>query len=181
MQLIAAGLDAAVHADGLLTLDCNLSYDTSFVSRVIAKLPSDNPGELLAGLRTFGEDARSPGEWLNTHDYLVKVFRKFQSDVGALTSVAREVVRPFDGTGLATFIERYKIASGLVPNVRFVFSDLDANRRAVAEVHLLNLDTGALGDAYREDSIVIEPDADHFDLLDVDRLTRNLDALVSAR
>ena len=181
MQLIAAGLDAAVHADGLLTLDCNLSYDTSFVSRVIAKLPSDNPGELLAGLRTFGEDARSLGEWLNTHDYLVKVFRKFQSDVGALTSVAREVVRPFDGTGLATFIERYKITSGLVPNVRFVFSDLDANRRAVAEVHLLNLDTGALGDAYREDSIVIEPDADHFDLLDVDRLTRHLDALVSKR
>jgi hypothetical protein len=181
MQLIAAGLDTAVHADGLLTLDCNLSYDTSFVSRVIAKLPSDNPGELLAGLRTFGEDARSLGEWLNTHDYLVKVFRKFQSDVGALTSVAREVVRPFDGTGLATFIERYKTASGLVPNVRFVFSDLDANRRAVAEVHLHNLDAGALGDAYREDSIVIEPDADHFDLLDVDRLTRHLDAIVSAR
>jgi hypothetical protein len=167
--------------DGLLTLDCNIRYETNFVSRVLAKLPDDNEAELLAGLRTFGEDARSLGEWLNTHDYLVKVFRKFRSDIGALTSVAREVVRPFEGIGLTTFVDRYKAVSRAVRGVRLVFSDLEANRRAVSEARLLNLDTGALGDAYREDSIVIEPDADHFDLLDAARLTRHLDLLVSSR
>jgi hypothetical protein len=175
----AAGQDAAVRPDGLLTLDSNVTHDTGFVSRVLAQLPDDNEAQLLAGLRTFGEDARSLGEWLNTHEYLVKVFRKFRSDIGALTGVAREVIRPFEGTGLDTFVERYKQVSQLVPAIRLVFSDSDANRRAVSEARLLNLDTGALGYRYREESIVIEPDADHFDLLDAARITRHLDALVA--
>jgi len=50
---------------------------------------------------------------------------------------------------------------------------------AVSAVRLLNLDTGALSNAYREDSIAIEPDADHFDLLDSARLAPQLDALVA--
>jgi len=179
MQIISsAAQDDAVRSDGLLTLDCNLMYDTAFVSRVFARLPDDNETELLAGLRTFGEDARALGEWLNTHEYLVKVFRKFRSDIGALTGVSREVVGPLEGTGLLTFVERYQRVSHLVPALRLVFSDTDANRRAVAELRLLNLDSGALGDRYREESIVIEPDADHFDLLDTARLTRHVDALI---
>ncbi len=181
MQLVSA---AAAHGDpvrpdALLMLDCNVMYDTAFVSRVFAKLPDDNETELLAGLRTFGEDARALGEWLNTHEYLVKVFRKFRSDIGALTGVSREVVGPLEGTGLLTFVERYTQVSPLVGALRLVFSDTEANRRAVAEVRLLNLDSGALGDRYREDSIVVEPDADHFDLLDTARLTRHVDALVN--
>jgi hypothetical protein len=175
----AAGKDAAIRPDGLLTLDCNVTYDTGFISRVLARLPDDDETQLLAGLRTFGEDARSLGEWLNTHEYLVKVFRKFRSDIGALTGVAREVIGPFEGTGLDTFVEHYRQMSQLVPEIRLVFSDSDANRRAVSEARLLNLDTDALGDRYREESIVIEPDADHFDLLDAARLTRHLDALVA--
>src|SRR6185503_428041 len=107
MALAARDADPLI-ADGLLTLDCNLTHDTAFVSRVFARLPDDDELELLAGLRTFGEEARSLGEWLNTHDYLVKVFRKFRSDIGVLTGVAREVVGPFEGAGLATFVERYR-------------------------------------------------------------------------
>ena len=182
MQMIAGGpADAAVHPDGLLTLDCNMSYDTAFVSRVIARLTSDDPRELVAGLRVFGEDPKSLDEWLNTHEYLVKVFRKFRADIDALTSVAREVVRPFEGTGLATFVERYRAVSRAVPALRIVFSDLDANHRVVAQARLLNLDTGALGDRYHEDTIVVEADADHFDLLDSERLTRHIEALVRQR
>ena len=182
MQMIAGGpADAAVCPDGLLTLDCNVSYDTAFVSRVIARLTSDDPRELVAGLRVFGEDPRSLDEWLNTHEYLVKVFRKFRADIDALTSVAREVVRPFEGTGLDTFVERYRAVSRAVPALRIVFSDLDANHRVVAQARLLNLDTGALGDRYHEDTIVVEPDADHFDLLDSERLTRHIEALVGQR
>ena len=40
------------------------------MSRAIARLPSDDPGQVVAGLRIFGEDARSLDEWLNTHEYL---------------------------------------------------------------------------------------------------------------
>jgi len=182
MQILAAAApDDAVRLDGLLLLDCNMMHETAFVTRVFARLPDDNETELLAGLRTFGEDARALGEWLNTHEYLVKVFRKFRSDIGTLTGVSRELVGPFEGTGLLTFVERYKRVSQLVPALRFAFSDSDANRRAVAELRLLNLDSGALGDRYREESVVIEPDADHFDLLDTARLARHLDALVNGR
>ena len=102
-------------------------------------------------------------------------------DLEPETSLAREVVAPFEGKGLDTFVERYRAVSRAVPALRLVFSDLDANRRAVAEVRLLNLDTGALGDHYREDTIVVEPDADHLDLLDSDRPTRHIDALVTGR
>ena len=182
MQMIAgAPADAAVHPDALLTLDCNVSYDTAFVSRVLARLPSDDPQKLVAGLRVFGEDPRSLDEWLNTHEYLVQVFRKFRADVDALTGVAREVVRPFEGTGLETFVERYRAVSRAVPALRLMFSDLEANHRVVAQARLLNLDTGALGDRYREDTIVVEPGANHFDLLDSDRLMRHIEAMVRER
>jgi hypothetical protein len=107
----------------------------------------------------------------------VKVFRKFRSDIGVLTTVAREAVQPFERTGHDTFVGRFTQASQQTRSLRMVFSDLDANRRAVAEVRLLNLDTGALGDRYREDSIVIEPDSDHFDLLDCARLGPHVEAI----
>src|SRR5438270_242221 len=105
-------------------------YATAFVSPAFARLPDDNETELLAGLRTFGEDARALGGWLNTHEYLVKVFRKFRSDIGALTRMSREVVGPVEGTGLLTFVERYNGVSHLGPAMRVVFSDRDAHRLA---------------------------------------------------
>ena len=116
-------MSAAAHGeplmpDGLLTLDCNLTHDTAFVSRVFARLPDDNEPELLAGLRTFGEDARALGEWLNTHEYLVKVFRKFRSDIGVLTTVAREAVQPFERVGHDTFVGRFTQASRQARNLR---------------------------------------------------------------
>ena len=179
MQMIAAAAsDRAVHPAALLTLDCNVTFDTAFVSRVLARLPDDDPRGLVEGLRVFGDDAQSLDEWLNTHEYLVQVFKKFRADIGALTSVAREVLRPFEGAGLETFVERYRAVSKAVPALRLVFSDLEANQRVVAQARLLNLDTGALGDRYREDTIVVESGADHFDLLDTDRLIRHVDALV---
>jgi len=38
-----------------------------------------------------------------------------------------------------------------------------------------NLDSGILGDRYRDDALVIEPRADHFDLLDPALLRRHVD------
>src|SRR5438067_9558531 len=89
--------------------------------------------------------------------------------------------RPARGHGAVDVRRALQPRLAPVPAMRLVFSDTDANRRAVAELRLLNLDSGALGDRYREDAIVIEPDADHFDLLDTARLTRHVDALVTER
>jgi hypothetical protein len=48
----------------------------------------------------------------------------------------------------------------------------DPQAEEVDHVKLANLDTGFLGQAYSEDSIVVEYDADHFELLEPERLKK---------
>ncbi|MCI0408631.1 MAG: hypothetical protein L0191_08715, partial [Acidobacteria bacterium] len=49
--------------------------------------------------------------------------------------------------------------------------------RLIREIHLRNLDEKILGDHYEEESIVMEPDTGHFDLMEPTRVERHLDAL----
>jgi hypothetical protein len=49
---------------------------------------------------------------------------------------------------------------------------------AIASVKLANLDSGFLGHAYSEDSIVVEYDADHFELLDPQLLKKYTDPIL---
>lgn len=48
----------------------------------------------------------------------------------------------------------------------------------VRELQVRNLDDQILGESYEENSIVIEPDTSHFDLMDPPRVERHVDALV---
>jgi len=172
--------------DGFLSLGCNLSLETCFVSAILARLSRHDPGRLLADLRSIGSRAQSLGEWVNVHEYFVKVFRKFQHDTDALVSFAGEIVQPFQsGEPSAsphwyqTFPGWYRKASVAVRCVRAVFADTEAENRAVQQLKLANLDSGVLGPRHREDAIVIQAGYDHFQLIDTALHRQHLEEMLA--
>ena len=95
-----------------------------------------------------------------------------------LTQFAAEIVQPFEGAGLDLFARRFRSATSAIAHVRHIFSGAGVSNpeaEEIARVKLANLDTGFLGHAYSEDSIVVEYDADHFELLDSQRLKGYID------
>jgi tRNA A-37 threonylcarbamoyl transferase component Bud32/pimeloyl-ACP methyl ester carboxylesterase len=172
--------DPTIRVDGLLALDANVSLETCWLTRVLARMTTDNPSQVLDNLRSFGASTPSIGEWLNIHEYLVRVLRKFHGNLDVLANWGAEFAGPFEIGGLAEFGERYRTAARVVPHLRFVVSEQnEANREAVLKVRLMNLDSGFLGEDYSEDSIVIEPDADHFDLLQTSHFIPHLESIVA--
>jgi serine/threonine protein kinase len=159
--------------DGLLALGCNLNLDTCFVSSALASLSSEHGTEMLPHLRASGAQAANLGEWLNVHEYLVNILRKFQHDLRLLQRHGEEVVRPFQDGG-NPFPDWYKAACSRVKALRCVFADTEMETRPVRQLILAHLEEGVLGECYNEKSIMIEPDADHFDLLDPQRIKRHL-------
>jgi hypothetical protein len=179
-DMLSAPPKPPVTVDAFLSLDCNLNHDTCFVSRVLANLSSAEPARIIQDLQTMGAEARTLQEWLDIHEYLVEIFRKFHGDIDVLTGYAEEVVRPFPGNDPARFVEWYRAAAGCVPHLTCVFSDSESSNPVVQDLKLQNLDRGIFGPRYREDSIVIEPNARHFDLADPDRLLSYVEAVVAA-
>jgi serine/threonine protein kinase len=168
-----------VRIDGLLTLGCNLSLDTCFLTRVVARFKGSDPAQMLSGLRTVGETASSLDEWLNMHTYLVRMLAKFQGHVDPLRMMAREVVTPFEHSpGETPFIDWYRQASENVKALRCVFEDDQRYLGLVKDLQLRNLETHVLGERYREGSIVLEPDSKHFDLIRPEVVERHLDTLL---
>jgi hypothetical protein len=166
--------------DGILTLGCNISLATCFVSSMLARMSSRHPERLLADLRSVGESANELDSWLTVHTYLVAMLRKFRNSVDPLRSLAREVVRPFEEGGDSPFITWYREASANVRTLRCVFEDDEHHRSFVGDLLLSQETTKRLGDRYREDSIVIEPDAAHFDLERPDVVQKHLEAMMTA-
>jgi serine/threonine protein kinase len=170
--------ETALRVDGLLSLSCNISLETCFVTNILARMNPDDPIRLLADLRTLGSST-SLDDWVDVHEYLVRIFRKFHGDIGVLQRFASDVVKPFAESGEATFVEWFRTASARLRQVRCVFESTGVTSRAAQALRLRNLDTGILGEHYREDSIVIEPDATHFDLMQPARLSRHIDEMVA--
>jgi serine/threonine protein kinase len=179
-DMLAAPPEPPVSIDAFLSLDCNLNHDTCFVSRVLANLSSSEPARIIQDLQTMGAEARTLQEWLDIHEYLVEIFRKFHGDIGVLTGYAEEVVRPFPDKDPARFVEWYRGAADRVQHLTCVFSDAEPSNSVLQDLKLQNLDRGIFGPRYREDSIVIEPNASHFDLADSDRLLSYVEAVVTA-
>ena len=135
-QMLLAN-DAVPRVDGLLALGCNLSIDTCFVSRVLARLAPDKPEVSTAELLKLGETADSLDDWLNVHEYLVRVLRKFQGDMGVLQRAAADIVGPFKDTPeFETFAQWFKGARQRVPALRFVFSSDSGSQAALARLKL---------------------------------------------
>ena len=168
--------------DAFLSLGCNLSLDTCFVSQVLAALASERPEVTVAELRRLGDSAGSLDEWLNIHEYLVKVLRKFQGDIGVLQRAAADIVRPFqDESGFNVFARWFRGARERVRVLRLVFSNDSASRAALARLKLENLDSRILGEEFPESAIRVRANEDHFDLMSAEHVLRQVDELVAER
>jgi len=166
--------------DAFLSLECNLSLDTCFASRVLAGISPDCPEVSIADLKRLGDSAASLEDWLNMQDYLVKVLRKFQGDIGVLQRAATDIVRPFsENPGFEVFARRFKGARERVPTLRLVISNDSRYQAALAHLKLQNLDNGILGEEFPEDMITVSGSPDHFGLMAAQDVLRQVDELVA--
>jgi hypothetical protein len=166
--------------DAFLSLECNLSLETCFASRLLADLKPERPDTWIDDLKRSGDTVASLDEWLTFHEYLVKVLRKFQGEVGALQRAAADLVRPFRAEpGFDVFARSFRAARERVPSLRLVFCDLASTRAALAHLKLENLDRGILEGEFSEGQIVLWPQTDHFGLMAPEQVLRQLDELVA--
>jgi hypothetical protein len=142
-------------------------------------MPDSDP--LLGGdLNRYGELAASLDEWLNIHEYLVKVLRKFHGDIGVLQRTAADLIRPFsEKPGFEVFVRWLKGAHEHVPSLRLVFSDSSSTRAALSRLKLENLDRGILAGEFPKGEITVLPNTDHFALMDGERVLRQVDEIVA--
>jgi serine/threonine protein kinase len=166
--------------DAFLSLECNLSLETCFASRLLADLKPDRPDTWIDDLKRSGDTVASLDEWLTFHEYLVKVLRKFQGEVGVLQRAAADLVQPFRAEpGFDVFARWFRVARERVPALRVVFCDLASTRAALAHLKLENLDRGILAGEFSEGQIVVWPKTDHFGLMAPEQILRQLDELVA--
>ena len=164
--------------DGCLALGGNLSLETCFLSGVLNKAGTEHEDQLVDYLRSATKNATTLQEWLNTSEYLVKLIRRFRSDLPILRAFAREVTRPFEEGPLVPFVRWYRAAAGRGCRLRCVFEDNALYRELVRELQLKNRDEGLFGADYQEGSIVIEPGTDHFDLEAPALIDRHIDRIM---
>jgi len=178
--LLAPSEEPPPRIDAFLSLECNLSLDTCFVSRLLANIDPNHPDMWLGDLNRYGELAASLEEWLNIHEYLVKVLRKFHGDIGMLQRTAADLIRPFiQKPGFEVFVRWLKGARENVPSLRLVFSDSPSTRAALSCLKLENLDRGILSGEFPEGEITVLPNTDHFALMEAERVLRQVDEIVA--
>jgi len=166
--------------DAFLSLGSNLSIETTFVSRVMAGISSDRPEKLVADLCRLGSVAATLDEWVNIHEYLVKVLRKFQGDVAPLQRSAADIVRLLaESQGFEIFTAWFRTARERLSALRLIFSGDGQTRKMLDRLKLENLDSGILGEEYPDDTIIVLPHADHFDLMTTDHVLRFVGELVA--
>jgi len=183
MDFACRASDVVLPVAGLVALDANVSFETCWVTRILAQLGTHTPAQIIADLQTLTVGTRTLNEWINVHEYLVRVLQKFEGNLEVLTQFATEIVRPFEGAGLEVFAKRFQCAATTIPYIRNVFSGggvSNPEAEAIASVKLTNLDTGFLGAGYSEDSIVVDDGADHFDLLDPERIQKYIEPILQS-
>jgi len=178
--LLGSADEPAPRIEAFLSLECNLSLDTCFVSRLLAGIDPAHPELSIAKLRGLGDSAASLDEWLNVEEYLVKVLRKFQGDIGVLQRAAADIVRLFSETpGFEVFARWFCGARERVRALRVVFSSDPRTRAALARLKLDNLDKGILGGEFPGDIITVSKNVDHFKLMATEHVARQVDELVT--
>lgn len=108
-------------------------------------------------------------------------FRTTRHEQGCAPAPEEVLTQFAAGAGLEEFARRFRGATSAIPYVRHVFSGAGVSNpeaEAIASVKLANLDSAFLGQAYSEDSIVVEYDADHFELLDPQLLKKYTDPIL---
>ncbi|MEO7858345.1 MAG: serine/threonine-protein kinase, partial [Gemmatimonadaceae bacterium] len=164
--------------DGALALGANVSLGTCFVTRLLGRMDAENPRLLLDGLRSLSTGADTLHEWLNIHEYLVATLRKFGGDIAPLRRYSADIVEPFEAEGASPFPTWYRSASARVRRLRCVFEDTAMIEGPLRALRIQNMDERIFGPWYREDSIVIEPGTDHFDLNRPELVLRHVEEMV---
>jgi len=180
IRFAAARPGGGARLDGILSLGCNVSMETCFLTSMLARMSSRHPERLLADLRSVGESTTELDSWLTVHTYMVAMLRKFRGAVDPLRSLAREIVRPFEGAGDSPFYSWYRDASANVKVIRCLFEDNAVHRAFVSDAVLRQTESHRLGEHYREDTILIEPDTGHFDLERPDVVGKHLESMIPA-
>jgi len=171
------GDELQVNVDAFLAMECNLCLDTCLISRVLAGIAPDQPDISIGELRRLGETATSLNEWLNIQEYLVKILRKFQGNIGVLQRASADIVRPFkEAPSFEVFARRFQAARKRVSALRLIFASF--SEAALARLKLENLDSCILGEEFPETMIAVTRDADHFDLMAAERVLNQIDDLV---
>jgi pimeloyl-ACP methyl ester carboxylesterase len=179
-MLLASSSEALPLIDAFLSIECNLSLETCFVSRMLGSIHPERPDMWIGDLQRYGQTAASLDEWLNIHEYLVKVLRKFQADIGVLQRAATDILRPFnEASGFEVFARRFRGVRERIPSLRLIFSDASSTRAALALLKLENLDCKILGGEFTEHAIAVYPHTDHFGLMATEQVLHQVDQIVS--
>jgi DNA-binding winged helix-turn-helix (wHTH) protein len=166
--------------DAFLSLECNLSLETCTISRVLAELTEEHLELSVNDLRQLGHSVTSLEKWLNIHEYLVKVLRKFHGDIGVLRRAAADIVIPFrERTGFQVFAHWLQGARGRVRALRLVFPNDAGTVAALAKLRLENLDSGILGGEFPETVIHVSDKTDHFDMMSTQDVLQQVGELVA--
>jgi hypothetical protein len=146
---------------------------------VLGTINPKHPDMWVGDLKQYGETAASLDEWLNVHEYLVRVLRKFQADIGVLQRAAADIARPFAETpGFEVFVRRFRGVRERVPSLRLIFSDASSTRAALARLKLENLDRKILGVEFTENAFTVCPNTDHFGLMATEQVLHQVDQMV---
>lgn len=177
--LLGPAEDPGPQIDAFLSLECNLNLETCVISRVLENLAPEHPEISVNELRRLGDSAKSLHEWLNIQEYLVRVLRKFQGDIGVLQGAAADLVRPFRETsGFEVFARWVRGARKRVRALRLVFPNDVRSRQELARLRLENLDAGILGE-FPDGLIRLSAKTDHFDLMSPEEVLREVEELVA--
>ena len=180
LKLPAVMSEGARRLDGILALGANQGIETCFLSRVMARLDSNDPAMLLAAFRTISEAATTLDDWMLLNGYMGRIMARFRGNVAPLRKLGQDIIEPFERLGPSAFAEMYRDASARVREVRCVFEDSEVCNRLLREVLLEHMDRRVLGEHHRDGALSIEPTPTHFELLQPERITAHLSEMVEA-
>jgi len=161
---------SGVEVAALLALGPNVSIETCFATRLYAKIDPSNPAGTLTILKTLAKDIDALETWLVVQNYFSQTFMRLGMNLEPLRRYAADLVEPFEKAG-DPLADWYRAATQRIPRVRLVFSNEEA---AAAEALLVrHLESNVLGDAFTEDSFVIEP-VHHLALLEPGLVSRHI-------
>src|SRR5262249_27137239 len=123
LRMAGADSDPPLQLDGCLSLGCNLALETCFLTRVLSTVKGESEAELLQTLHSISTATNDLDGWLNIHEYLLSVTRRFRDSWEPLRVFARDIVSAFEEAPLEPFIQWYRAATARGRRLRCVFED----------------------------------------------------------
>lgn len=169
--------------DFILLLDGNICLNTCTISKRFASIKDKNNGNVMDVLNSFSEGIDDIVEWLQVHQYLLKVFSKFDNRTNLLAAFAQETVDRFKSSsmnGLADFVSNLQIISDETRAFQYIFSGDKNNVMALRDLKLLMHNNYLKpSESYSDSMISLKSDMKHFDLLERINLSNFIEESVS--